>query len=455
MAVLSWWLTDDAFISFRYARNLLEGHGLVFNPGERVEGYTNFLWTLELAGIWALFGVRPEHSAPWLSVLFTVGTLAAVLYQVARMPSLRHRGLIAWMSLGLLCGSATFAVWTSAGGLETRQFTFLVVAAVVLLSVHRGSRLGLLSASFGLCLASLTRPEGLLIAGCCIGWFVLQSIADESEQDIRRYEGKAKRFHAVVWMLKCVDWRAVACLALPFALMVCAHFLFRWLYYGELLPNTYHAKFVRPWWDMGLRYYAAAGLETGLYLLVPLAAAGAWVRWRSHLDGVYGLALLCVALHTVHVIRLGGDLFEWRPLDFYWPLLAVPAADGIALLGVKLASGVKGIVPAFSRFSRVAPAALVLCVFALVLFYSSAMQFAILTRLADTDKLRSSFAVELNHQDAAWLFTVPGMSFLYGVNEGLRMEMGEHMINLRFIRRAGGGTRPTRTLCAGRCLKTR
>ena len=41
---------DDAFISFRYARNLLDGHGLVWNPGERVEGYTNFLWTILLAG---------------------------------------------------------------------------------------------------------------------------------------------------------------------------------------------------------------------------------------------------------------------------------------------------------------------------------------------------------------------------------------------------------------------
>src|SRR5262245_49032609 len=39
------WLADDAFISFRYARNWAEGQGLVWNPGERVEGYTNFLWT--------------------------------------------------------------------------------------------------------------------------------------------------------------------------------------------------------------------------------------------------------------------------------------------------------------------------------------------------------------------------------------------------------------------------
>ena len=58
---VAWFLCDDAFISFRYARNLLEGHGLVFNPGEYVEGYSNFLWTLELALLWALFDLPPEY----------------------------------------------------------------------------------------------------------------------------------------------------------------------------------------------------------------------------------------------------------------------------------------------------------------------------------------------------------------------------------------------------------
>ena len=75
---VAWFLTDDAFISFRYVRNLLAGHGLVFNPGEYVEGYTNFLWILELAALWGFFGLRPEQAAPWLSVAYTVGTLAAL-----------------------------------------------------------------------------------------------------------------------------------------------------------------------------------------------------------------------------------------------------------------------------------------------------------------------------------------------------------------------------------------
>src|SRR5215468_3827839 len=59
-AAVYWFLTDDGYISFRYARNLAHGHGLVFNPGhERVEGYTNLLWVLILAA-GNLLGAPPE-----------------------------------------------------------------------------------------------------------------------------------------------------------------------------------------------------------------------------------------------------------------------------------------------------------------------------------------------------------------------------------------------------------
>ena len=54
-------VSDDAFISLRYAANLLAGHGLVFNPGERVEGFTSPLWTLLLAGFGAC-GFDPTRS---------------------------------------------------------------------------------------------------------------------------------------------------------------------------------------------------------------------------------------------------------------------------------------------------------------------------------------------------------------------------------------------------------
>ena len=130
-------------------------------------------------------------------------------------------------------------------------------------------------------------------------------------------------------------------LVAPFALLVSAHFLFRYAYYGEWLPNTYYAKHVRAWYESGFRYLWAAALETGLYLLLPLAYLALRTRWRMNRDGTYALALLCVVTHMAYLLPIGGDHFEYRPLDFYWPLLAVPAAEGIALLGAKVAAGLR------------------------------------------------------------------------------------------------------------------
>ena len=72
---------DDAYISFRYADNLVHGLGLVWNPGERVEGYTNFLWVLIIAT-----GLKLGLSAPVVAVtvgllLFPLGLF--LLYQIS------------------------------------------------------------------------------------------------------------------------------------------------------------------------------------------------------------------------------------------------------------------------------------------------------------------------------------------------------------------------------------
>ena len=385
---LSWWLTDDAFISFRYARKLLQGHGLVFNPGERVEGYTNFLWVLELAALWGLFGLRPEYAAPWLSVACTIATLVLLLYWTARVPGLQRRGLTAWLALGLVASSATFAVWTSAGGLETRQFTMFIVAAVVCLAVHRENRWGLLAASFSLAGAALTRPEGLLIAIICFGWFVGQQRLPDALPGVER---RRYTVAGIVWRLvKGLNWREIAYLAAPFALLIAGHFLFRYAYYGEWLPNTYYAKFVRPWWEAGVRYYAAAALETGLYLLLPLAIAGAWQHWRRQGDSLYILPLLLVGLHALYVMRVGGDYFEWRPLDFYWPLLAAPAAVGIIGLGEKLAAGLRRLAVPYIPSWRPGVTVGALLIFIPTLFYAGAMQGTLLLKpgLSELDRNR-------------------------------------------------------------------
>ena len=414
-SAVAWFLCDDAFISFRYVRNLLEGHGLVFNPGEYVEGYTNFLWVLELAAIWGVLGVPPEKAAPWLSVVCTVGVIAMLGVWLARLPLLRHRRLVAWMAFGLLCSSATFAVWTSGGGLETRQFTLFTVAAVVCLSLWRDRRWGLAAASLSLALAAWTRPEGLLIGVLCIGWFAAQSMAD------------AGRLRP--------DWRRLAWLAAPFVVLVAAHYLFRYGYYGEWLPNAYYAKHVRPWYESGFRYLWAAAIETGLYLLLPLAAVAARERWRACRDGAFALPLVLIGVHMAYLMRVGGDHFEYRPLDFYWPLLALPAAAGIVHLGSRLAA-VRWL-PGLGEMGARAWAAVV---FAPVLFYAGALQSALLFEGAATRDLLEWVSrphqrhLELDSDNAGWLLAAPGMPMLVAVSNDLRRLTARQSVAASFSR---------------------
>ena len=423
MAASAWFLTDDAFISFRYARNLLEGHGLVFNPGERVEGYSNFLWVLELAALWGAFGLRPEHAAPWLSVAFTAATLAAMLWQVARLPSLAHRGLVGWMALGLVCGSATFAVWTSGGGLETRQFTFFVVLAVVCLSLYRDRRRALLVVSWSLAAASLTRPEGPLFAACCFGWYVLQRRADTGR-----------------WA---PEWGAAACLAGPCVLVVASHYLWRYGYYGEWLPNTYYAKHVRPWYEMGVRYLWAAALETGLYLLLPLAVVSLVQGWRGRRCLAHALPLLCIVLHMAYVARVGGDHFGYRPLDFYWPLLAVPAMEGIVHIGLWAARALRRLRPFASRRPAAMTRTCAVVLFLPVLFYSSAMQVAV--ELMGTRLSKASLQAGSDKAGIGWLVAASGMPALVGMSDDVRRLMRRSGVRLRIGRHRGiGGRRMNR-----------
>ena len=406
LAGLGWFTIDDAYISFRYARNLLEGHGLVFNPGERVEGYTNFLWVLELAALWRLTGVPPDVYAPWLSVLCTAATIATVLWWTFHLPGLEARRLTAWMALGFLCASAAFGVWTSGGGLETRQFTLFVALAVALTSARPHSRAALLLASASLGAAALTRPEGPLFALCCFAWFGARRHFDEDRR----------------------PWRGdVACLVVPCLLIVVGHYLFRYGYYGEWLPNTYYAKYVRPWYGRGLPYLAMAALETGLHLLLGLALLALLGNCRRNAHGrslaklggafrgdfAFALPLLCVGVHMAYVARIGGDYLHLRPLDVYWPLLAVPAAVGV----VRLGSWLKTVLPRW----RLPPSAWSLAVFALALLQANALQTV---ALLGGVYLQDAVKTNLRSAPAAWAVSkLPGLTTLAALHVRLGVLM--------------------------------
>ena len=117
---------DDAFITFRYSRNLVEGQGFVYNPGVQTLGTTTPLFTLLMASIGALTG---GEAYPWYAL--TVSALAdaataALLLLIARR--LTDRDMIAAVP-GLLWAVAPRSVTFAVGGMETSVNILWMVAA--------------------------------------------------------------------------------------------------------------------------------------------------------------------------------------------------------------------------------------------------------------------------------------------------------------------------------------
>ena len=129
-------------------------------------------------------------------------------------------------------------------------------------------------------------------------------------------------------------------------------------------------------------------------------------------------------------MRIGGDHFEYRPLDFYWPLLAVPASMGIVHLGSRIASRrwLRRFFPRLAVGART-------CAFVLfvpVLFYASAIQGALLFEGAAIRERIMNLHIELDDGNAAWLLAVPGMPMLVAVSNDLRHQTSRQFVALPF-----------------------
>jgi hypothetical protein len=292
---------DDAFISFRYARNLVDGLGLVWNAGEAVEGYTNFLWVLTMAAGMGV-GIEPERLSVTLGIASGVAVLVGVVWRNASRYGWRQP--LIWLAPAALVSSRSFTAW-STGGLETQLFTCTVFLALGLLCSERNRddrtpwRSSLL---FALC--ALIRPEGVLfaaVAGVCL--FVDTLANRRSLRD-------------------CLGF------ALPLLVVVGGHLLWRHAYYGYWLPNTWYAKVHGLWWDQSARYFQHFFADYRLHWFLPLALVPALLRRRF--DDYCLLA--SVSAYCAYVVYVGGDRFEFRFLVVVLPILYLLIADGSILL---------------------------------------------------------------------------------------------------------------------------
>ncbi len=146
---------DDAYITYRYADNLVNGQGLVYNPGQRVFGSSTPLYVVWLAG---LHGIARSVPTPELAVranfIFYAITILGIFFLLT---SLDSSAALAALLAGLLAMRQSL-LQGSLAGMETFLFTGLLVWSLWAL-VTRRFRLGAWLAG----LSVLARPEGVLM----------------------------------------------------------------------------------------------------------------------------------------------------------------------------------------------------------------------------------------------------------------------------------------------------
>lgn len=298
-------LCDDAFISFRYARNLGEHGALVYNldPLEYVEGYTNFAWVVVLA-LGVVVGLAPEQLAPVLTgiaglvTLLLVARISAELRLQFRPPRMDAGDAgeraaadvpaFEWVDLlapALLVTLPEFVVWGSSG-LETGVAVAVGLGAV--LAWLRG-KIGLAAALAGL--AGLTRPDALgWVAAFGLAWLLVA--------------GHRRRLARDGLALDDLPWRRIALGLAIFCGLVLGRLAFRYAYYGELVPNTWavkhHGALLRDLW--GVPYLEFWVDRTGVLAALPLILL---LRPR------HVLLVAPIGFVTIYAWSVGGDFMAY------------------------------------------------------------------------------------------------------------------------------------------------
>ncbi len=287
------WQSDDAFITFRTARNFWSGEGLVWNPGERVQSYSNPLWLLVAILCHGLFG-EVYFSVIFVSIAIAGVNLALIAYGFCRVEG---AALLALMALSVSAAVIDYAT----SGLENGALALLLLLFLAQLrreaSPWRLSVLALLAA-----LLALTRLDALL--------FAAPALAREA------------------WLHRAKPM-ALARAALGFLPLILWE-LFSLVYYGSLVPNTAYAKLnvAIPKLEMigqGLTYLGHGLTHDPVSMALIIGGLAAAWRFGSQAERWFALG---VALYLPYIAWIGGDFMAGR-------FLAAPAWAGAALLACR------------------------------------------------------------------------------------------------------------------------
>ena len=303
---------DDAYITMRYARHLIEGHGPRWNlTGTPVEGFSSPLHLLLLAGL------------GWLGIsLIGAGKLvgfashALLVVFLWRFVSRRDGAVAAALVSALVIASWPMLVW-DLGGLETTLFAATLVMGTLLTLeyIETGSRRGVVAGGVLFGVALFVRLDGAAVAA--IAWLACAALG-------QRGTVKARMVDVGLAVGACV------LVLLPWE-------MFRLAYYHAALPNTYYAKVVGiplGWRVVSGLGYARIYARNAPFLAPMLVVVGIAVLAGRKLTRFDAGLWACIAAEAAYVIDSGGDhMIAFRFMLPLVPLMALALVRGVGELG--------------------------------------------------------------------------------------------------------------------------
>lgn len=316
------WIGDDAFITLRYSQMFARGEGLVFNSGEWVEGYTNFLWTL-LLGFSAKLGASLPHVAILGNLISYLGVIAFVWLICRRLRVSTLPAVVVSCSYPMI----SFAT----SGLET-----MPAVMCVLLGVFALANGGLLLSGLAMVCAAMMRPDHILFWGCGGLSLLIHHLISRSGPVLSR----------LVWSQYLRYSAGLMGLYIPY-------FIWRSYAYGAFFPNTYYAKSGHlSYWSQGGVYLGSFLLGSGAWwicvVMLVACASFAWKKFKGNavrfLDDqsllnipdaddsgerselyqlrfqIFLFCILSLFIFGGYVVKVGGDFMLFRFLVVLFPL---------------------------------------------------------------------------------------------------------------------------------------
>lgn len=213
------WVCDDIYITFRYVDNFLQGNGIVYNAGERVEGYTHFLWFV-LLSFFRIFKLELSTISIFLGIISYIGIIA-VFFLISRKIELKNKFILPFTILALSL-NYDFAVWATSG-LETSFYTFILsLTFYIYYFSDINSNKKLVFSGLLLALACMTRPDAVVFyIYANVLLFLCKIIIKEP---FNHFLKKAAYFN------------------LAFIFIILPYIIWKIKYYGDIFPNTYYVK---------------------------------------------------------------------------------------------------------------------------------------------------------------------------------------------------------------------